>query len=138
MLAWLHATPKPPANAPPSIASLEVYKHSRFKLLKKKGSEPAMPPNSAPCIIDWLTEMGITESDGMGLSPLSWREIDAWCTRTAIDLPPWAARLIKKLSVVYLSEGRRAEDETCPPPWRGEVTEGEINAELALLDDILG
>lgn len=106
--------------------------------MKRRGITPVLPPNPAPCIVDWLVEMGITESNGMASVPLSWREIDAWCARTAVDLPPWTGRIIRKLSVAYVSEARKAESETCPPPWRPEGAQAEIDAELALLADILG
>ena len=88
-----------------------------------------------PHIITRLVEIGLTEA---GSSPLSWREIDAWCARTGVDLAPWEARLIRSLSVAYLAEGRKAESETCPPPWRAGVTQREIDADEAALDALLG
>ena len=96
-----------------------------------------MPPNLAPHIIDRLIEIGLTEPAGMGVGPVSWREIDAWCNRT-IDLPPWEARLLRSLSVAYVAEGRRAESENCPPPWRWEPSEREREAEMARLRMVLG
>ena len=74
----------------------------------------------------------------MGAGPLSWREIDAWCNRTHIDLAPWESRLIRRLSVEYLAEGRRAESENCPPPWRAEVTAEEVQTEVDRLRMVLG
>lgn len=73
----------------------------------------------------------------MGMAPLSWREIDAWCNRTRIDLSPWEARLIRRLSSTYLTESRRAEDENCPAPWLGIVTECERDAEDRALRALL-
>lgn len=99
---------------------------------------PPMPPNPAPHITDRLVEMGLTEAAGMGAVPLSWREIDAWCRRCAIDLPPWEGRLMRRLSADYLAESRRAEKETCPPPWLAPANEAVIQAELRMLDAVLG
>jgi hypothetical protein len=96
-----------------------------------------MPDSLMPHIVDRLTEIGLTGSDGMSAKPLSWGEIAAWQTNTMIRLSPWEARLIRSLSAAYVAESRRAEDETCPPPWRGEVTEAEKVAEIAILDAIL-
>ena len=76
-------------------------------------------------------EIGLTEQGGMGPAPLSWREIDAWCNRTGINLPPWEARLYRHLSVEYLKELHRAESETCIPPWKAPVTERQRKEELA-------
>ena len=42
------------------------------------GVPPRMPPNPAPHIIARLIEIGLTESNGMGPSPLSWQAIGAW------------------------------------------------------------
>ncbi|MBB3925040.1 hypothetical protein GGR43_000741 [Sphingobium jiangsuense] len=103
-----------------------------------KRADIPMPPNPAPHIINRLIEIGLTEAAGMGAAPLSWKEIDAWCNRTGIDLPPWEARLIRALSVEYLAMGRKAEDENCPPPWKAPITEREKETELARLRMVLG
>jgi hypothetical protein len=137
-MAWLHATPKPDersrraklANQPPSI--------SRREQMRRDKITPQMPPNPAPHVIERFIEMGMTESNGMSASPLSWREITAWCERTCINLPPWESRLMRTLSTEYLAEGRRAEVEHCPAPWRGEITQRERDLAEARLDRLLG
>lgn len=105
---------------------------------KRRKVEPAMPPNPAPHIIGRLIEIGLTEAAGMGAVPVSWGEIDAWCRRTCIRLAPWEARLIRRLSTEYLAEGRRAESETCPPPWHSGPTQREIETEQSRLMAVLG
>ncbi len=97
-----------------------------------------MPVNPAPHITDRLVEMGLSEAAGMGAAPLSWKEINAWCERTCVDLPPWEARLMRRLSADYLAESRKAESETCPPPWIAPANDAMIRAELRVLDAILG
>jgi hypothetical protein len=89
-------------------------------------------------MIDRFVEIGMTEAAGMGSAPLSWREINAWCERVRVNLSPWEGRLIRALSVEYLAESRRAEAETCPPPWRAEVTDRERDTELVRLQSLLG
>lgn len=106
--------------------------------MKKDGIEPKLPPNPAPHIIHRLTEIGLTEANGMGASPLSWREIEAWQRSTNVCLDPWEARLIRQLSREYLSEAHRAESENCPPPWRTEVTQRELEVEEEQLRMVLG
>jgi hypothetical protein len=110
---------------------------TRFDQQKKDGITPQMPPNPMPHVIDRLTEIGLTGSDGMSAKPLPWSEIYAWQQNTHVRLSAWEAKLIRSLSAAYVAESRRAEDETCPPPWRGEVTQAEIAAEIAILDAIL-
>lgn len=106
--------------------------------MKKDKIVPVMPPNPAPHITDRLIEIGLSEAAGMGTVPLSWREIDAWSNCTRVILQPWEARLIRKLSSAYLAENRKAEKESCPPPWRTIVTQREKDVEEAQLIALLG
>lgn len=106
--------------------------------MKRDGIKPPMPPNPAPHIIARLIEIGLTEAVGMGAGPVSWLTIDAWQRVTLVRLPPWEARLIRRLSSEYIAEGRRAEEETCPPPWHAEVTRREIETETDRLRMVLG
>ncbi|HEX7856089.1 MAG TPA: hypothetical protein VF503_20605 [Sphingobium sp.] len=128
-MAWLNATPKPPPGSKRAKAEEEEPRVSRLARMKLGKASPPMPPNPAQHIIDRLIEMGISEAAGMGVVALSWREINAWCDGTRIDLSPWERRLIRKLSVEYVAESRRAEDETCPSPWRAPVTKRERELE---------
>jgi hypothetical protein len=106
--------------------------------MKKRRITPKMPPNPLPHVFARLVEIGLTEAAGDRVVPLSWREINEWQHATAVELSPWEARLIKRLSTVYVHESRRAESETCPPPWSAEVSRHEIVAEKAVLDSVLG
>lgn len=106
--------------------------------LKRDKIVPQMPPNPAPHIFDWLIEVGLTEAAGMGAAPISSGELAAWQANTCVQLAPWEARLIRQLSKAYLAESRIAESETCPPPWRAEVTAREREVEEARLRMVLG
>ena len=97
-----------------------------------------MPPNPVPSIVNHLLEIGPSEAAGMGIGPVSWQTIDVWQRITGVTLTPWQARLIRQLSQEYVAELRRAESETCPPPWRGKVTQREREVEQATLKQILG
>ncbi|WP_246616648.1 hypothetical protein [Sphingomonas yunnanensis] len=97
-----------------------------------------MPANPAPHMTDRLIEMGLTEAAGMTAVPLSWAAINAWCVATAVDLPPWERKLMRRLSSDFLSTARDAEVETCPPPWRSPASRETIAAELSVLDELLG
>ena len=106
--------------------------------MKADGVTPKMPPNPAPHIIDRLIEIGLTETAGMGVGPLSWLAINEWQRAAYVRLTPWEAKLIRRLSIAYVAEGRRAENETCPPPWHREVTQREREVEQARLQMVLG
>ncbi len=137
-MAWLHATPKPDARSRRGKEKPAVSRLSRIDDLKRKKINPPMPPNPAPHITDWLIEMGLTEAAGMGAVPISSRELAAWQDNTCVRLQPWEARLIRELSKAYLAEGRVAESENCPPPWRAPVTQRELEIEEAQLRAVLG
>ncbi len=100
--------------------------------------EPSMPPNPAPHILDRLIEIGLTEAGGMAAVPISWLSINEWQRAMHIRLPPWEAALMRKLSVEYLAEGRRAESRNCPAPWRTEMSAREQEVDLEKLRMVLG
>jgi hypothetical protein len=140
-MAWLAATPKP-AEGSRRAERWEkapvATKRSRAESMGKKAAENAMPPNPMPHLIERFMEMGMVEAAGMGTVALSWPTIAAWSHMTGVRLCPWEARLIRRLSVEYLAEGRRAEAETCPAPWKAPVSKAEIDAERAGLERLLG
>ncbi len=138
-MAWLNAVPRPPEGASRARSNVSAPTLSRAAQMKANGvKNPLMPPNPLPHIIDRLLEIGLSEAAGMGIGPVSWLTIDAWCRRTGVDLLPWETRLLRRLSIEYVAEQRRAESENCPPPWRWEVTEAEKKAEVSGLALIFG
>ncbi|QQV79064.1 hypothetical protein H5J25_13870 [Sphingomonas aliaeris] len=137
-MAWLNATPKPDDRTKRAQIGAEVAQVSRLARFKADKIKPQMPPNPLPHIVDRLVEIGLNEQAGMGVAPLSWSTIDAWTRLTGIDLMPWEVRLIRSLSVAYLSEGSRAESENCPPPWRGTWTARNLEVEQSRLEELLG
>jgi hypothetical protein len=76
-----------------------------------------MPPLTAPHIAAHLFEVGPYMAGGMGPTPLTFGEIDAWCNRTGIDLQPWECRFLRSLSSDYISELHRAEKWDAKSPW---------------------
>lgn len=137
-LAWLSATPKPDPASRRGKAAADHPQISRMERLKRSGVTPPMPPNPSPQLFDRLLKIGLCEGNGMALVPITWREIDAFCGRMHIDPPSWQIDLIHRLSVDYVAESRRAEDEHCPPPWRAPITQREIDTEEARLTALLG
>ena len=138
-MAWLNAVPRPAEGASRARANVPAPTLSRAAQMRANGiRNPLMPPNPLPHIIDRLLEVGLSEPAGMGIGPVTWLTIDAWRRQTGADLPPWEARLIRRLSIEYVAEQRRAESENCPPPCRWEVTEAEKKAEMAGLALIFG
>lgn len=137
-LAWYHATPKPDPRSKRGQGERDEPQLSRIEQYKRRKLIPRMPPNPAPHFTDWLIEIGLTEAAGMGSAPISWSTIDAWQRRTGVPITPWEARLLRRLSMAYHAEGRLAEAETCPPPWRNTITADERAIEEAALRSVLG
>jgi len=117
-------------DAPPPLSRIEQCKRDKIA--------PQMPLNPAPHITDWLIELGLVASTGMGSAVLTWTEISAWQARTSLPIEPWVSRLLRRLSAAYLAESRKAESETCPPPCRIKVTRRQREVEEAELRDLLG
>jgi len=62
-------------------------------------------------------EIGLTESTGMGESPVSWSAIHYWQQNTGVRLSAFEAKLIRELSVAYLAQKNKSDSENSPPPW---------------------
>lgn len=80
----------------------------------------------------------MVQGGGMAPTALPWSEIAGFEQSTGIALTTWEARMIRAMSVAYIGEGRRAEEENCPPPWITGPTQAEIDNELNRLRAVLG
>lgn len=81
------------------------------------GIVPDMPLIRCPWIIDTLMEIGPSEAGAMGPIPVSWATIAHWQACMGTELAPWLCRLIRRLSAEFVTEGHRAREPDCPPPW---------------------
>ena len=75
-----------------------------------------MPQVQAHYLIDYLFEVGPTE----GQEPVSFTELMKWQEAIGIELEPWQFRMLRRLSLDYLSESHKAMKHDCPPPWAPE------------------
>lgn len=57
----------------------------------------------------------------MGESALGYLEMAAWQAISGIELMPWEARLLRRLSGEYAAMRHKAEEQSCPPPYNGPV-----------------
>ena len=72
-------------------------------------------------ILGYLFEMGPTMPGAMGAGPLTFSEIEAWQRVVAIDLQPFEAQLIRRLSVEYFGQSHASTKRDCPAPYGGDV-----------------
>ena len=66
-------------------------------------------------------EIGPVETSGMDAAPIGWTSIMHWQQLTATQLQPWEARLIRRLSIDYLDQSRKARSPDCPSPWCASI-----------------
>lgn len=74
-------------------------------------------------MVNHLTEAGICLSNGMGLMPLTWQEIDSWLSVTGLELTTWEKLTLKELSEAYVNEYSLSSDKTRPAPYVHKVDE---------------
>jgi hypothetical protein len=67
--------------------------------------------------VNYLYELGPTVAAGAGEGPITHLEIAAWQGNTGIALEGWESRLLRNLSLAYLSESHKATKPDCPAPW---------------------
>lgn len=99
-MAWLNATP-------------DGDKISRFDWLEANDYGVVYPDCDADYILVYLQEIGLT----LGDQPLNFGEIESYQNVSGIDLQSWEARILKKLSVAYLSESNKAKDSNVETAW---------------------
>jgi hypothetical protein len=90
--------------------------------------DAGLPDCSARFLVDYLLEIGPIKPVGMGSGSIDWQDIEAWQRCTGITLPPWQARMLRRLSRSYLAMSREAEEPDCRSPTQEEVTQREREA----------
>ena len=79
-------------------------------------------------------DIGPVESNGYGPITLSWKELDSWVERTALDLTPWEILMIRKMSEAYAAEYSKASKRDALPPYKRVVlTQPEISNKLGAM-----
>ncbi len=71
------------------------------------------------------------------MAAIGWRDLTAWQEVMGIELEPWEARLIRRLSSEYISQYHEAEKPDCPAPWV-EVVEANREIVAAKVASIFG
>lgn len=93
---------------------------------------PEMPPVEAGgYLIGYLWEIGPTMGGGMGASPITHEEILAWAVLLGVPLQPWEARLLRRLSLAFVTELHRAEKIDATAPWAPEAFDAERRSAAA-------
>jgi hypothetical protein len=129
--AWLDAVPQREGKK-----DMPENTVSRRDAILAKGRSVDMPHlECGDYLIRHLYDIGPTLSGGMGNGPVTYSEIEAWQRVTGIQLLPWEAALLKRLSGEYLAESHAAtkHDRPAPfgtPPAMRRSTRSEIERKL--------
>lgn len=59
----------------------------------------------------------------MGSGPIGWEALAAWSAMTGVELDPWEARTIRRLSKAFVAEQFDARKPSCPAPFDGNEAE---------------
>ena len=129
--AWLDAIPQSEGKK-----DLPANTVSRRDAALDKGGSIEMPElECGDYLIKHLFDVGPTLAGGMGNSPITYSEIEAWQRITGIELLPWEAGLLRRLSAEYLAESSAATKHDRPAPFGRPVsvrrsTQKEIDRKL--------
>ncbi|CDO37149.1 hypothetical protein [Novosphingobium sp. KN65.2] len=85
--------------------------------MKADGAIPELPHNPLPYLTEWLFEIGPTSPGGMSAAAIGWRDMEAWQGLSGVDLEPWEARTLRRLSSDFVAMLHDAKAIDCPPPY---------------------
>lgn len=54
---------------------------------------------------------------GMGPTAVAWADLMHWQALSAVELDPWEARTLMRLSRDFVAQMDRAKEPTCPAPY---------------------
>ena len=120
-LAWLNTSPER-AQIDKSTGQM-AKRLSRLEQYRKANGEESFPPvppilGEAHFYVEWLFEIGPVISNGFSPTVIPQTEIMAWQVNNDIRLQPWELKLLRRLSLDYLTEMHAAEDPRHPAPWK--------------------
>lgn len=76
---------------------------NRWDIFKKIGDEPQFPNiDGMEYLLHHCKQIGFTSSNGMGLSPVSYQEIEAYCGLTGLEFTPEEVNVIIEMSRNYV------------------------------------
>ena len=115
-MGWLHATPKSPTKKVASKAKEEARWNAHVRIHKKPPPLPEV--DFAEELLEYLQEIGLSASSGMGITAVPVAEIHAWASSQGIELTAWQSRTLRMMSEAYCRAYDAGSDPACPAPWQ--------------------
>jgi hypothetical protein len=93
----------------------------------------------AEYLVSFFHSAGAATRTGMGLTPLSWMEIEAWVRCNALEdvVTPWELQVIRRLSEAYVTEYALASDPKRKMPYQPVVEEVDREAVAQKVSSVL-
>lgn len=66
---------------------------------------------------------------GMGPTSLSWADLIHWQEITGIELTPWEAKTLRRLSRAFVDQMNASKEPTCPAPFASAARNEEAVTE---------
>lgn len=104
--------------------------------MKAQGREPVLPFNPAPYLTDWLLEIGPSVSAGDSTVALAFSEMAEWSRLMGVDLSPWEARTLRRLSRAFVNQQAEARKPSCIEPMvkvDQDLSRNRVEAQFAAM-----
>lgn len=130
-LGWLHSTPE--LIRPNGHTGVGGNKTRIEKLAE--GNAQRGVPSADTYIVNAFHLLGASSSNGMGITPQSWTEVDAFCNRSSCILDDWQADTLILMSRAYCSWLSKGKDINCFSPWDDTSEQAKIRHSKSMLDN---
>ncbi len=71
-------------------------------------------------VLGAFTSMRMRNIGGMGASPLTWLDVDAYSRMSCDNLTKWESEQVITMSVLYCTWLKKGEEIGCPSPWESD------------------
>ena len=99
------------------------------------GSPFLKMPDSDEFLIEAWIGVGISSNNGMGMTPISWCEIESFSRQSKTDLTGWESKQLMLMSKTYCSFITTAENPNCPSPCEISLSEDDVKAQQKAISD---
>lgn len=99
--------------------------------MREQGQAILLPHNPAEYLTEWLLDIG----PAVGDRSLGYVDLAAWQAISGIELEPWEARTLRRLSGEWLGQSAKARQAACPPPFNGdrEAARDKVTSQFAAM-----
>lgn len=95
-------------------------------------------PECDELVVQAFIECGIYSSNGMGVTALSWQEIQAYSSESGVKLTHWESRMVRLMSKEYVTfKNFATENRHARSPYKPVIDDNSVVGENQLMN-VLG